>query len=65
VVYVTKSSEAKSDGEREREDFLNIPPLVFLHALGNLQAEHPVAGSKLPALLKRHVEGEPPHGTVD
>ena len=44
--------KAKSGGERERKDFLNMPPRVLLHALAQLQAEHVVAGSKLPALLK-------------
>ena len=44
--------KATSGGERERRDFLNMPPQVLLHALARLQAEHLVAGSKLPALLK-------------
>ncbi|KAK4232828.1 putative vegetative incompatibility protein, partial [Achaetomium macrosporum] len=44
--------KAKSGGERERKDFLNMPPPVLLHALANLQAEHFVTGAKLPTLLK-------------
>ncbi len=44
--------KAKSGGERERKDFLNMPPQVLLHALAHLRAEQLVAGSKLPDLLK-------------
>ncbi len=58
--------KAKSGGERERKDFLNMPPPVLLHALAHLQAEHLVAGSKLPALLKDMWRGNPPpNGKVD
>ncbi|KAK4096489.1 hypothetical protein N658DRAFT_562412 [Parathielavia hyrcaniae] len=32
--------KAVSGGERERKDFLNMPPRVLLHALAHLQAEH-------------------------
>jgi hypothetical protein len=51
--------KAKSGGERGPKDFLNMPPPVFLHALAHLQAEHLVAGSKLPALLKYMWRGTP------
>ncbi|RYP73672.1 hypothetical protein DL769_004182 [Monosporascus sp. CRB-8-3] len=52
--------KAKSGGERERKDFLNMPPPVLLHALANLQAEHLVAGSKLTALLENMWAANPP-----
>ncbi len=52
--------KAKSGGERERKDFLNMPPQVLLHALAHLQAEHLVAGSKLPALLSDMWRANPP-----
>ncbi|KAF2194389.1 purine and uridine phosphorylase [Zopfia rhizophila CBS 207.26] len=45
-------AKAKSKNVCERKDFLNMPPLVLLHALSNLQSEHRVAGSKLPGLLE-------------
>jgi nucleoside phosphorylase len=44
--------KAKFNNKRERKDFLNMPPPVLLHALANLQAEHRIAGSKLPGLLE-------------
>ncbi|KAK3899755.1 hypothetical protein C8A05DRAFT_46266 [Staphylotrichum tortipilum] len=52
--------KAKSGGERERKDFLNMPPQVLLHALAHLQAEDLVAGSKLPVLLKDMWRANPP-----
>jgi nucleoside phosphorylase len=52
--------KAKSNNRRERKDFLNMPPPVLLHALANLQAEHRIAGSKLPGLLEEMWKSNPP-----
>lgn len=52
--------KAKSGGERERKDFLSMPPQVLLHALGNLKAERRVTGSKLPILLQDMWTAHPP-----
>ncbi|KAL2143821.1 hypothetical protein VTI28DRAFT_9962 [Corynascus sepedonium] len=51
--------KAKSGGERERKDFLNMPSPVLLHALGNLQAEHRITGSKIPTLLEDMLKAYP------
>lgn len=52
-------AKAKSSNRRERKDFLNMPPPVLLHALANLQAEHRIAGSKLPGLLEEMWKSNP------
>lgn len=52
-------AKAKSNNRRERKDFLNMPPLVLLHALANMQAEHHIAGSKLADLLEEMWKANP------
>lgn len=42
---------AKSNQIWERKDFLSMPPLVLLHALARLQAEHELGESRIPELL--------------
>jgi len=53
-------AKARPNNKRERRDFLNMPPRVLLHALANLQAEHEVAGSRLPHLLTEMWKANPP-----
>ncbi|KAH7201202.1 hypothetical protein DER44DRAFT_827832 [Fusarium oxysporum] len=43
--------KAKANGGWERTGSLDKPPMVLLHALSSLQAEHMVAGSRVPELL--------------
>ena len=51
--------KAKSGGEREGKDFLNMPPLVFLHALANLQAEHEWKEPMMNEFLMKMLEDNP------
>ncbi|KNB15809.1 hypothetical protein FOXG_21494 [Fusarium oxysporum f. sp. lycopersici 4287] len=43
--------KAKANGGWERTGSLDKPPMVLLHALSSLQAEHMIAGSRVPELL--------------
>lgn len=52
-------AKAKTNNAHERKDFLNMPPLVLLHALSNLQSEHCVTESKLPDLLNEMWQTNP------
>ncbi|KAG7402563.1 hypothetical protein Forpe1208_v017087 [Fusarium oxysporum f. sp. rapae] len=51
--------KAKLNGTWERKGSLDKPPLVLLHALGSLQAEHEIAPSKVPDLLQAMWEANP------
>ncbi|KAJ4129434.1 hypothetical protein NW765_016307 [Fusarium oxysporum] len=51
--------KAKLNGTWERKGSLDKPPLVLLHALGSLQAEHEIAPSKVPDLLQAIWEANP------
>jgi nucleoside phosphorylase len=51
--------KAKSDGTYERKGFLNIPPLVLLHALSGLQAAHESEEPMIPSILSKMLEDRP------
>jgi nucleoside phosphorylase len=51
--------KAKSGGERERKDFLNMPPPVLLHALANLQAEHESEEPMMNEFLSKMLKDKP------
>jgi nucleoside phosphorylase len=51
--------KAKSGGERERKDFLNMPPPVLLHALANLQAEHESEEPMMNEFLRKMLKDKP------
>ncbi|KAK3332773.1 ankyrin repeat protein [Cercophora scortea] len=51
--------KAKSGGERERKDFLNIPPPVLLHALANLRAEHEAEEPMMNEFLSKMLRDKP------
>ncbi|EXK24214.1 hypothetical protein FOMG_19048 [Fusarium oxysporum f. sp. melonis 26406] len=51
--------KAKANSVWERKGSLDKPPLVLLHALSNLQAEHMIAGSRVPELLHAMWEAHP------
>ncbi|KAH7207387.1 hypothetical protein DER44DRAFT_725310 [Fusarium oxysporum] len=50
---------AKASGTWERKGSLDKPPQVLLHALASLQAEHEIAGSKVPELLQAMWQANP------
>ncbi|KAL7791384.1 ankyrin repeat protein [Trichoderma ceciliae] len=43
--------KAKMGRKWERKGILNMPPLVLLHALASLQAEHEIGPSRIPDIL--------------
>jgi nucleoside phosphorylase len=51
--------KAKANGGWERKGSLDKPPPVLLHALASLQAEHEIAASKVPDLLRAMLEANP------
>ncbi|KAH7148140.1 hypothetical protein DER46DRAFT_651274 [Fusarium sp. MPI-SDFR-AT-0072] len=51
--------KATANGGWERKGSLDKPPLVLLHALASLQAEHEIAPSKMPDLLQAMWEANP------
>ncbi|EXM12425.1 hypothetical protein FOTG_19074 [Fusarium oxysporum f. sp. vasinfectum 25433] len=51
--------KATANGGWERKGSLGKPPLVLLHALASLQAEHEIARSKMPDLLQAMWEANP------
>ncbi|CAG1973278.1 unnamed protein product [Fusarium graminearum] len=51
--------KATANGGWERKGSLDKPPAVLLHALASLQAEHEIAGSKVPDLLQAMFKANP------
>ncbi|RKK81967.1 hypothetical protein BFJ68_g17582 [Fusarium oxysporum] len=51
--------KAKANSGWERKGSLDKPPPVLLHALSNLQAEHEIAGSNVPNVLRGMWEANP------
>ncbi|KAM0363085.1 hypothetical protein ACHAPK_011223 [Fusarium culmorum] len=51
--------KAKANGVWEWKGSLDKPPLVLLHALSSLQAEHMITGSRVPELLHAMWEANP------
>ncbi|PNP59224.1 hypothetical protein FNYG_14995 [Fusarium nygamai] len=51
--------KAKANGAWERKGSLDKPPPILLHALASLQAEHEIAGSKVPDLLQAMWQANP------
>ena len=57
--------KAKAGGERERKDFLNMPPPVLLHALANLQAEHESEEPMMNEFLSKMLKDKPRMAKAD
>ncbi|KAK3997805.1 nucleoside phosphorylase domain-containing protein [Cladorrhinum sp. PSN332] len=51
--------KAKTGGERERKDFLNMPPLAVLYALAKLQAEHESEEPMMNEFLSKMLADKP------
>ncbi|KAI0965301.1 Pfs, NACHT and ankyrin domain protein [Xylaria arbuscula] len=52
-------TKAKPGNTRERKDFLNMPPPVFLHALANLQADHHISPPRVSDILEEMGKANP------
>ncbi|KAK4220523.1 hypothetical protein QBC38DRAFT_540511 [Podospora fimiseda] len=57
--------KAMSGNKHERKDFLNSPPRVLLHALGNLQAEHELGECMMNEFLRKMLQDKPHMATAD